>query len=657
MTETTAEMPRQDLRLVIGALMLVMLLSSLSQTIVSAALPTIVGELGGLDYLAWIVTAYILAMTVVTPIYGKLGDLIGRKVVLQTAIILFLVGSALCGLAQSTSQLILFRALQGLGGGGLMVSSMAAVGDVVSPRERGRYQGYFGAVFGVSTVVGPLLGGYIVEHTSWRWIFYVNLPIGVAALAVIAFAFAPRPRQDRPKVDYLGSVLLAISLTGLVLATSIGGHTVPWTSLPVLALAAVAAVSLVALMAVERRAEEPILPPELFAGRTFCIASAVCFIVGVAMFAAVTFMPVYLQVVQGASPANAGLALTPLMGGMLVTSVGSGRLISRHGRYRVFPIVGTALIAAGFLLMSRLGVDSPVWVAILDMLIVGLGIGLVMQVMVLAVQNAVDYRHLGVATSGVTLFRSIGAALGVAGAGALFSAGLASGLIPNLPAGSEIASDPAQILTLPEATRAIYRTAYAGALRPVFLVAACVAAAGFILALLLREVPLRETIADQPGAVDMADSFAMPRQASSLAELEYIIANAVSGANRREAMRRIIRRLDLDLSPEEAWVLLHVARAEAAEGAAPAIGRGQETRAEAAQRLIERGLIERAPDGTFTRTAKGREVFATTVAAYRARLSDLIARWAPEDHDEVRRMLTDFARQLVAEMPEPTQRE
>src|SRR5690625_4716480 len=330
MVETTAiPAPRQEVRIVIGALMLVMLLSSLSQTIVSTALPTIVGELGGLEYLAWIVTAYMLAVTIVTPIYGKLGDMLGRKRVLQGAIVLFLAGSALCGIAQSTVHLIIFRAIQGLGGGGLMVSSMAAVGDVVSPRERGLYQGYFGAVFGVSTVTGPLIGGYIVEQMSWRWIFYVNLPIGLLALAVIAWAFAPPPRRERRPIDWAGAALLATGLTALVLAASLGGETLPWDSAPLLGLVILALVSLVALGFVEHRAEAPILPPELFTNRTFLIASAVGFIVGLSMFGAVTYMPVYLQVVQGITPSRAGLALTPLMRGLFLTSIISGRIISK----------------------------------------------------------------------------------------------------------------------------------------------------------------------------------------------------------------------------------------------------------------------------------------------------------------------------------------
>jgi|TARA_R100000501_G_C2626436_1_gene120144 EmrB/QacA subfamily drug resistance transporter len=484
--------PEQEVGIVIGALMLVMLLSSLSQTIVSTALPTIVGELGGLEYLAWIVTAYMLAVTVVTPIYGKLGDMLGRKRVLQAAILLFLAGSALCGIAQSTTDLIIFRAIQGLGGGGLIVSSMAAVGDVVSPRERGRYQGYFGAVFGISTVTGPLIGGYIVEHLSWRWIFYVNLPVGLIGLAGVAWAFAPPPKRERRPIDWTGAALLAAGLTALVLAASLGGHAMPWTSAPILGLAALTVTSLVGLALVERRADAPILPPELFANPTFLLSSAVGFIVGLAMFGAITYMPVYLQVVQGMSPSRAGLALTPLMGGLFLTSIVSGRIISRIGRYRIFPIAGTALMAIGLGLMSFLASDTPLWFALVAMAVLGLGLGLVMQVLVLAVQNAVEYRILGVATSGATLFRSIGGALGVAGAGAIFSAGLAMRLATTLPTDAQVATTPVAIEALPDNLRMLYHEAYAGALHPVFIAAAVLAALAFVLTWAMKDSLARD---------------------------------------------------------------------------------------------------------------------------------------------------------------------
>ncbi len=651
------EPPIQDVRIVIGALMLVMLLSSLSQTIVSTALPTIVGELGGLDYLAWIVTAYILAVTVVTPLYGKLGDMLGRKRVLQFAIVLFLVGSALCGMAQSTIHLIVFRAIQGLGGGGLIVTSMAAVGDVVSPRERGRYQGYFGAVFGVSTVTGPLVGGYIVENLSWRWIFYVNLPIGLVGLAVIAWAFAPPPRRERRSIDWTGAILLATGLTALVMGASLGGHTWPWASAPMLGLAAVAVISLAALIWAERRAEEPILPPELFKNRTFVVASAVGFIVGLSMFAAVTYMPLYLQVVQGITPSRAGLALTPLMGGLLVTSITSGQIISRIGRYRIFPIAGTALMTVGMFLMSRLGGDTALWFVLVAMLVLGLGIGFVMQVLVLAVQNAVEYRNLGVATSGATLFRTIGGALGVAGAGAIFSSGLAAQLAARIPANAPVATTPADIAALPDAVRSLYHAAYAAALHPVFLTAAGLSALAFALTWALREIPLRETVSSAPARSDMAYGFAMPRDATSLEELQQIIATATSKDNRGKALGRIIANLDVGLSPEEAWLLSRVAQRDGAVSANDLKGADAGSIAAVSDRLITRGLMRDMGKGELCTTPDGRAIFEKMVARFRIGLSEIVARWHPEDHEDVRQMLTDFARDLARTMPRETERQ
>jgi EmrB/QacA subfamily drug resistance transporter len=480
-------------RLIFGALMLVLLLASLDQTIVSTALPTIVGDLGGIQHLSWVVTAYLLASTVTAPLYGKLGDLYGRKVVLQAAIVIFLIGSALCGTSQDMTELIAFRALQGLGAGGLLVTTIAVVGDIIPPRDRGRYQGLFGGVFGVSTVIGPLLGGFFVDNLSWRWIFYVNLPIGIAACAVIGVVFHARSTHGRPNIDYLGAVVLAGALSSIVLFTSLGGTTYDWGSAPILVMMAAGAVLLVAFPFVEARAGEPIVPLVLFKNRTFAVASAIGFVVGLALFGSITYLPLYLQIVKGQSPTHSGLQLTPMMAGLLVTSILSGNLISRTGRYRAFPIAGTALMTAAVLLLAQLGVGSSPWVATADMVILGLGLGMVMQVLVLAVQNAVEHRYLGVATAGSTLFRQVGGSIGVAAFGAIFANRLGDELGRRLPAGAHVptVANPAVIRNLPVALHTPFVAAFAASLQPVFAAAAGISLVAFLLTWLLREIPLR----------------------------------------------------------------------------------------------------------------------------------------------------------------------
>jgi EmrB/QacA subfamily drug resistance transporter len=393
------------------------------------------------------------------------------------------------------TELIAFRAIQGLGAGGLMVTTIAVVGDIIPPRDRGKYQGLFGAVFGVSTVVGPLLGGFFVDNLSWRWIFYVNLPLGALALFVIGVVFHSRAEHVRHAIDYSGAATLAGGLACIVLFTSLGGTTHPWGSQQSVALVVVGVVLLGVFLLVESRAQEPILPLGLFRNRTFAVTSAIGFIIGLALFGSITYLPLFLQVVKGMSPTKSGLQLTPMMGGLLITSILAGRAISRFGRYRPFPIAGTALMTVAMVLLARLGLHSSTLYAALAMLVLGLGLGMVMQVLVLAVQNAVEFRVMGVATSGSILFRQIGGSIGLAVFGAIFGNSLHSKLAANLPAGAHAPKtvSPAVVRTLPPALHDAYVRAIAASLHPVFVTAAVIAVVAFLLTWLLREEPLRTT--------------------------------------------------------------------------------------------------------------------------------------------------------------------
>ena len=486
---------------VFSGLLLGLLLAALDQTIVATALPTIVSDLGGLNQLSWVVTAYILASTASTPLWGKIGDLIGRKRIFQAAILIFLLGSAASGLSQNMGELIAFRAFQGLGGGGLIVTTMAIVGDIVSARERGRYQGIFGAVFAVASIIGPLMGGFIVQNFSWHWVFYINLPIGIVALVVTGIVLPRIGPKGRPVIDYLGTALIAAAATALVLLTSLGGVSYAWNS-PFIISLGVAALGLVALfIVVERRVKEPVLPLRLFRNPVFTMTSAIGFIFGFAMFGAITFLPVYLQVVQRVSPTASGLRLLPMLAGMLITSIISGQLISRWGRYKVFPILGTAVMAVGLYLLSLMGVNTSTLSMSVYMFVLGFGLGMVMQVLVIAVQNAVEFRHLGTATSGATFFRSIGSAFGVSVFGEIFARTLNANLAALLSSGSlpqgfnpqAAMSNPQLLHSLPLSVIGSYLQGFAVAIHTVFLYAIPVALLGFALSWFLQEYPLRMT--------------------------------------------------------------------------------------------------------------------------------------------------------------------
>ncbi|MFC5174403.1 MDR family MFS transporter [Streptomyces mutomycini] len=657
---------RRSVLVSIGALLLGMLLAALDQTIVSTALPTIVSELGGLDHLSWVVTAYLLAATAATPLWGKLGDQYGRKKLFQTAIVIFLVGSALCGVAQNMPQLIGFRALQGLGGGGLMVLSMAIVGDIVTPRERGKYQGLFGAVFGATSVLGPLLGGFFTEHLSWRWVFYINLPVGVVALLVIAAALHIPVRRTKHTIDYLGTFLIASVATCLVLVASLGGTTWAWDSLQIIALAVLAVVLLVAFVAAERRATEPVLPLKLFRKRTFSLVAVISFVIGFAMFGAMTYLPTFLQIVHGISPTLSGVHMLPMVLGLLLTSTGSGQIVSRTGRWKVFPIAGTGLTVVGLLLLHTLSETSSNWTMSLCFFVFGAGLGLVMQVLVLIVQNSVGYEDLGVATSGATFFRSIGASFGVAVFGTVFTNRLTgkledalsgSSLPPGVDAGA-LAADPRAIGRLPADLRPSVLSAYSTSITDVFLYAAPVVLLAFVFAWFLKEEPLRGSVTAPDSSETLASN---PVQRSSYDECARALSVLATREGRREIYEKITEKAGYDLQPAASWLLLRIKRHGTVEpGRLAEVAPVPLRVITSAARQVEGLGYARREGMQLVLTERGAEAVVRLSQAREESLAELLGDWwGPDRPTDLVRLVTELTAEVSGSskerphMPEP----
>lgn len=615
-----ADVSPQRRNFIFVAVLLGMLLAALDQTIVATALPTVVADLGGAGHQSWVVTSYLLASTIVTAIVGKLGDLFGRKTVFQTAVGFFLVGSVLCGLSGSMTMLVASRALQGIGGGAIMVTAMAVIGEVIPLRERGRYQGALGAVFGVTTVIGPLLGGFFTDHLTWRWAFWINIPVAIVVLIVGAAAIPALAKSARPVIDYAGILFVGLGASGLTLATSWGGAEYAWGSPMIIGLFVVSAAALAVFVWVETRAAEPILPIRLFASPVFTVCCTLGFIVGFAMLGALTFLPTFMQFVDGVSATTSGLRTLPMVAGMLITSIGSGNIVGRTGRYKIFPVAGTATMAVGFLLLSTMDASTPTWQQSAFLFILGSGIGLCMQVLVLVVQNTSSFVDLGVATSGVTFFRTIGSSFGAAIFGSLFANFLASRIGPALLAGGAppyAAESPQALHALsPEAAAPIV-DAYADSLGTVFLCVVPVAVVGFIVSLFLKEIPLREM--EVVSSTDLGEGFGMPSNESPDKILEVAIGRLMRSTSEIR-LRSIAGQAGCEPDVGMLWALIQIYRQSQVFGSARLTDIAERLRLPSEviestfDRLVERGYALRTGDQLWLTQAGASQVDCASAA-------------------------------------------